>query len=219
MAHIKPLVCFDLDGTLVDSTDAHISAYQEAFKNNNLPTKTFEQIKEKLGIGVVEVIPILQPGISNRKLKVCIENHSKFLEENMDKIMPIPGVHDALKSLKAKYKVAILSNNIHKDIVKIMKCAGFKVKDFDIIVGADDVEHQKPMPDEIFKAEKLAHEKASFMVGDTVYDIRAGKKANVKTIAVLSGVHNLSRLWAENPTMVVKSVKDLPGILLDYALT
>ena len=92
---------------------------------------------------------------------------------------------------------------------------GQVVQEFDILVGSDDVAHQKPMPDEIFKAEKLAHEKASFMVGDTIYDIRAGKKANVKTVAVLTGIHNLSLLWQEKPTMVVKSVKDLPSILLD----
>jgi phosphoglycolate phosphatase-like HAD superfamily hydrolase len=130
--------------------------------------------------------------------------------------MPIPGTHDAINALKERYKIAVLSNNLHRDIVKILKIAGFKLGQFDIIVGADDVEHQKPMPDEIFKAEKLAHEQASFMVGDTVYDIRAGKKANVKTVAVLTGVHPLSQLWAEKPTMVVKSVKDLPDILLEY---
>ncbi len=215
MVQIKPLICFDLDGTLVDSNQAHINAYREAFKKNNISVRSEDIIQEKLGIGVREVLFELFPGISNRKVKACIEDHSAFLDENINNIMPIPGIHDALAALRTKYKLAILSNNIHNDIKKIMKSAGFKVKDFDIIVGSDEVKHQKPMPDEIFKAEKLAHEKASFMVGDTIYDIRAGKKANVKTIAVLTGVHSLSMLWSEKPTMVVKSVKDLPSILLD----
>ncbi len=215
MKKIKPLICFDLDGTLVESTNAHILAYNEAFKKNNLPTKSYDEVKRWLGIGIITVIPELQPGISSRKLLACVQDHSTFLNKNADKIMPIPGIQDAITALKEKYKIAVLSNNLHADITRILKIAGFKLGQFDIIVGSDDVAHQKPMPDEIFKAEKLAHEQASFMVGDTIYDMRAGKKANVKTIAVLTGVHSLSQLWAEKPTMVVKSIKDLPGILLE----
>jgi phosphoglycolate phosphatase-like HAD superfamily hydrolase len=71
----------------------------------------------------------------------------------------------------------------------------------------------KPAPDEIIKAEKLLKQKADYMVGDTVYDIIAARKAKVKSIGVTSGLQDYNKLKTENPHKILKSVKDLPKFL------
>ena len=84
---------------------------------------------------------------------------------------------------------------------------------FKILIGNDNVKHSKPYPDEILKAEKLEHHKPYFMVGDSIYDIIAGRKAKVKTIAVLTGHYSKNKLKKHHPDFILKSVNNLPSLL------
>ncbi|MEK6826684.1 MAG: HAD hydrolase-like protein, partial [Nanoarchaeota archaeon] len=71
----------------------------------------------------------------------------------------------------------------------------------------------KPWPDEIMKAEKLMRHKARFMVGDSIYDVMAGKKAGVKTIAILSGRYSRKQLEMVNADYILERFNDLLKIL------
>ena len=71
----------------------------------------------------------------------------------------------------------------------------------------------KPAPDQIIKVEKKLKIKASFMVGDTIYDILAAKRAKVKAIAVTSGLQSKSTLKKAKPYAILKSIKYLPEYL------
>ena len=71
----------------------------------------------------------------------------------------------------------------------------------------------KPAPDQIIKTEKKLKIKASFMIGDTIYDIIAARKAKVKAIAVTSGLQSKEKLKKEKPYAILKSIKYLPKYL------
>jgi len=209
----KPLICFDLDGTIVDNTSAHINAFTKTFKKNKLPAVSPTKIRENLGPGIEVILKKFFPRITEKQIEQCVKDHLHFLIVE-GKFKAVPGVERALLKLKKKYRLAIVSNSRNEDIMDILESAKINMKIFDAIIGEDDVRKPKPAPNEIFKAERLLKANAEYMVGDTIYDIRAGKKAHCKTIAVRTGVHTLNQLWKEKPTIIVRSVADIPEVLL-----
>jgi phosphoglycolate phosphatase-like HAD superfamily hydrolase len=86
---------------------------------------------------------------------------------------------------------------------------------FQVVVTATETANPKPSPEALVRcSEKLGvalHDCA--VVGDSVTDIKAGKNAGAKTVAVLSGIFSLKELQSENPDLILKNVKKLPDFL------
>ena len=208
------LICFDLDNTLVDSDKLHVFAFQKAFKNYNLPKVKDHVIIELLGLTGSVLVKTIFPHLSDEKAREVVKEHNKYsIKQAKNFIQPFPDVKSVLTKLKKDHQLGVVSNCAHKEILSILKAAGIDVNLFDIIVGDDEVRHGKPWPDEILKAEKLAHHNADYMVGDSPYDIMAGKKAKCKTIAVLTGDYSRKRLKEEKPDYIIKNLKKLPEVL------
>jgi len=208
------LICFDLDNTLVDSDELHIFAFKKAFKNCGLPKVKGIVIKNLLGITGKVLVKKIFPKLSDKKIKDVVEEHNKYAIKYAKKfIRPFPDVKTILKKLRKSYEIGVVSNCAHKEILSILKAAKIDVKLFDVIVGNDEVPHGKPWPDEILKAEKLTRHNADYMIGDSPYDIIAGRKAGCKTVAVLTGDFSRKRLKGENPDYIIKTLKELQEVL------
>ncbi|MBU1246197.1 MAG: HAD family hydrolase [Nanoarchaeota archaeon] len=210
----KQLLCFDLDQTLVDANKAHTHSFLKAFKKHGIKPVSEKKLKSKFGRVTDQFMPELYPKMSKDLIKKVSEDKRKFFREDSYKyVKPIPGIKLALKRLRKKYEIAVTSNCSHKTILKSLEKTNLR-KYVDKIVGSDDVKHPKPCPDEILKAEHLLHLNAEYMIGDTIYDIIAGKKSRTKTIAVLTGNHKMEKLKKHKPDLIIRSVADLPKILL-----
>ncbi len=210
----KDLICFDLDNTLIDSERAHVLSYNEALKKNGFKEVKFEKMVKLFGRPNSEVVEILTGSKNEEIMEKVHKDHYKFLiEKNYKYAKIIDGVRNTLIKLKKNYEIAVLSNTSHNSIIALLKGAKLDKKLFDLLIGNDDVEKSKPWPDEILKAEKLLHHKAKFMVGDSIYDVIAGKKAKVKTIAVLSGRYTKKELNKHKPDYVIKEIKDILEII------
>lgn len=210
----KPLLTFDLDNTLLNSDKAHVIAYQYALKKLNLKVIKDRNIFIQFGKPKLDVAR----AISNSNDKVLIKKitryHDIFLWNKSYKLSRIlPNVENILKYLKKNYELAVISNCSHKSIVKLLQGAGLDKNLFDFIIGDDDVKHPKPWPDELFKAEKLAKENVLYHIGDSVYDVRAARRARVKCIAILSGHYKRGELLKEKPFKIIKSIKELRKVL------
>jgi len=208
------IICFDMDNTLVRSNNLHVYAFKKAFSKFKLPKKTTKEIIKTFSLESTVLVRDLYPNLTKKEIIKVVEEHDRIvIREAKNHITVIRGAKGTLKKLKKHYKIAILSNCKHKEIKAIMKAAKFDKNMFDLIIGNDDVKRPKPFPDEIFKAKKLLHIKKGYMVGDSIYDIRAGNKAKLKTIGVLTGNHSRTQLRKEKPWKILKSVADLPKIL------
>jgi len=209
----KTVICLDLDGTLADSIDAHVKAYNLAFRKNGLPAKSRREIVARFGQPAKKIISHLFPKTPYQKLSSVVEDkHEFFLKKTFAFVKSFEGIPAALKKLDEKYILALISNADHREIVQTLKRVKIPAKLFAVILGEGEFA-PKPSPEFVKKVEAKLGKRVEFVVGDTVYDIKSGKAAHVKTIAVLSGVHNLAILGAENPTMIIKSVAVLPEIL------
>jgi len=208
------LICFDLDNTLIDSEEAHIKAYNEALEKNGFKKAKTKDILNMMGMPHLELIKKLIKEKNKKILKKVSADHNQAIIKKYHKYAKAkPGTIITLKKLKKKYKIAIVSNTTHKEILSLLKGAKINKNYFNLIIGNDEVKHSKPRPDEILEAEKLTHHKAEFMIGDSIYDIIAGKKAKVKTIAIISGRYTRNKLKKEKPTHIIKKIKDILKII------
>lgn len=207
----KRLLCFDFDNTLVSSDTAHILAYNKSFVKNGLPAVSPQRLKKEFGqvgrVVVQKVYPHLKP---MEVAKIIHDHHLFLIRETLRYVKPIPGAIAVLQQLRENYRIVLTSNCGISVLHALMRGAGIDHNLFDLCITQDNVKHPKPAPDEIFKAEHLLHLEADYMIGDSIYDVRAGKKAGVKVIAVLTGNHSRSVLAKEKPFKIISSIRELP---------
>lgn len=210
----KKLICFDMDNTLIAANKLHVLAFNRAFRKNNLKPVKAARLKKQFGKLGILIVKELFPKLNDKQASTVLMDHDYYVYSQTKKYAkPFKGIRQTLKKLKKEYKLGIISNCKHKEIIVILNAAKLDKKLFDIILGNDDVKHGKPWPDEILKAEKLSHLRAAYMVGDSIYDMMAGKKAKVKTIAVLTGNHTRRMLQKYKPDYILKSVNEIPKVI------
>ena len=151
---------------------------------------------------------------SSLPIKKVMKDHDNLVVKETKKYAkPFFGVKRILQKIRKNYKLALVSNCKHKEMLAILKAVKIDKKLFSVIIGNDEVKHGKPYPDEILKAEKLTHLNAEYIVGDSIYDIIAGKKSKTKIIAVTTGNHSKKELKKYKPDYIISSLRKLPEVL------
>ncbi len=207
---MKKLLCFDLDGTIVDSSSALVLTFSEVFRKNNLAPISSAELKQEFGDKTEKIIRKFYPNLSARKMEQCLSDFDEIIKKHSDKIKEKEGAQSLLKRLKKKgYSLAVVSNENHDTIINILENSGLGFEHFDAILGADNLSKDE----EVLKAEHLTKSKATAIIGDTIYDIRAGKKAGVKTIIVSSGINSMKKIWKENPSIIINRISEVDSVL------
>lgn len=182
-------ILFDIDGTLVNSNDFHANAWAEAFAKHGHSVDR-RAIRDQIGKGGDVLVPSLLPDLPEKERNQLADAHGEvFKSRYLDLVKPIPASHDLLARVhEAGLKVALASSASTGELNHYLKLLDVKHL-VDVSTTIDDVKTSKPAPDIVAVAlEKLglAGDEALF-VGDTPYDVEAGAKAGVATVAVLSG--------------------------------
>jgi phosphoglycolate phosphatase len=183
------LIIFDLDGTLVDSSVDIANAINYAVEPYGAKPLTINETINLVGEGITRLMEkvIEKEGI-NADRDTLVE---KFLEHYtshlVDNTTVYPEVAETLQKL-SYYKKAVISNKRESLSVKILNDLGL-LKYLDLVVGSDTAAGKKPSPIPVFYTlERLSvRAENAIMVGDSNFDIEAGKAAGVKTIAVTYG--------------------------------
>jgi len=208
------LFCFDLDNTLVNSNKAHISAFKKAFLKFGLEKRTKKEILKYFSYESTVLVKKIYPKLSKKDIKDIVDYHDKIISKEAIKYAtPFRGAKPILKKLKKNYKLALTSNCKHNEMLAIMRAVGIDRKLFKAIIGNDDVRKPKPSPNEIKKAMRILKIKKGYMVGDSILDVRAGKRAGLKTIAVATGNHSKKELRKEKPDYLLNSVSEIRKII------
>lgn len=182
-------VLFDIDGTLVDSNDFHVAAWEVAFAEGGHAISR-EQIHGQIGKGGDNLVPALLPELDADAVEALGKvQGTVFRERFIEGIRPFPGAHDLLARVADAGKQVVLASSANgPDIEHYVELLSAK----DLIAfttGKDDVEHSKPHPDIFAAAVKKAGVPAAdcLVIGDTPYDVEAACAAGIDTIGVLSG--------------------------------
>jgi HAD superfamily hydrolase (TIGR01509 family) len=178
-------IVFDVDGTLVDSNDAHAKAFQEAFAEYGVELP-FDRIRRLIGMGSDKLIPEL---IGRYDERIAERKKAIFKERELARLRPFSGVRDLLQGLRQKeVKLAVASSAAGDELDALLAVADAGPY-FEVKVDADDAERSKPDPDIVQAAVRklgLAPWRCA-MVGDTPYDAAAASRAGVAFVGVRCG--------------------------------
>ncbi len=182
-------ILLDIDGTLIDSNDAHARAWVGALAAHGYVVP-FEQLRPLIGKGGDKILPELagldpESGEADR----IAETRSFLFREELPRLRPTRGARALLELLRDNGLQLLVATSAQKDeVALILQQAG--VADLiEAATSSDDAEHSKPDPDIVQAALQNAHLQASngVMLGDTPYDIEAAGRARVPAIALRCG--------------------------------
>ncbi len=205
-------VIFDLDGTLVDSNELHVEAWDEAFRHFG---KEFpkEKLRKQIGKGGDQYLPEFLNEFEIRTLGAEIEQfRSKlFIQKYRDRVRPFPQVRELLQRVRDDgKKIALATSGNESETKFYLKL--LHISDLvDAYTSKNDVAQSKPQPDIFLRALNLLHLSATdaIVIGDTPYDIEAAKKIGLSTIAVLCGGFSTDELRAEGAIAIFHDPADL----------
>lgn len=222
------LLIFDWDGTLVDSIKRIVAAMHMASDICAVPRCTDEEVRAIIGLAMPQAYDVLYPAADDADLKQrYIHAYSEqylLLEEQPSPFYP--GVLDALEHYRsAGYTLAVATGKSRRGLHRVL--SGHNMVDyFDITRCADET---RSKPDPLMLHEILnycaATPEQAIMVGDSPFDLRMAKNANVPSVAVSYGAQPLSVLHQEQPILAIDDFYELttwlqqqPNTLLKGAL-
>ncbi len=221
------LLIFDLDGTLVDSSVDITNAINYAIDPYGYKHLTTKETIGMVGEGITKLMEKVIA--KNIDLSTISEETSITKNLNIDKDILVsrfleyysihltdnttvyPNVKEMLERLK-DYKKAVVSNKRETLTIKILENLKL-LPYFDLVAGSDTTSKRKPSPEPVYYIlSKLSIKSAeAAIIGDSNFDIEAGKKAGVKTIAVTYGYRPAELLRSAD--FLIANMNELDNIL------
>jgi len=206
------LIIYDLDGTLIDSTEKIVNAFNTVLAAEGVTPPLPGVIESLIGEPMPEILRKLLPpekqGEVQRFWDAYIPVYARISPE---KTRVLPGVTETLRTFKAR--------NLLQSIATQKKCSVATrvlgelglLGDIDLVCGIDDVVHPKPAPDIIELTLKRLGVKPSeaVMVDDTTIGLSAGKNACVHIVGVTTGTHSREKLMTLKPDYVIDRLDEL----------
>jgi HAD superfamily hydrolase (TIGR01509 family) len=183
-------VLFDVDGTLVDSNDAHAAAWVQAFTEHGV-TVDPAHVRRCIGMGGDKLMPQVS-GIEEESAQgtaIAKRRGKIFTTTFLPALRPFRDSDKLVAAVKARGLTAVAASSAQEDELKaLLKIAGAAWL-MDGATSSDDADESKPAPDIIEAALKKAGASPveAIMIGDTPYDIVAAARAGVRAIAFRSG--------------------------------
>jgi membrane protein len=183
-------VFFDIDGTLVDTNEFHVVAWDAAMRAERCGVSR-ATIRGQIGKGADMLLPSLFPTMTPIKMARIANRHARVFARNyLHRAKPFPSAKQLVERLARDGVKIVLASSAQKSEVQhymALLDIGRFVSGF---VSADDVQRSKPAPD-IFAAAldtvaPLSAEEA-IVVADTPFDVESAAKSRLRTIGVRSG--------------------------------
>ena len=205
---------FDLDGTLVDSVYQHVLAWQEALQSEGIQLSVW-RIHRKIGMsgGLFTNMLLRETGadFDQERIDRLQRLHAAAYKRVSGRIRPLPGARELLDTLTgAGIPWAIATSGRMESAVPVLETLGVDPRRT-AVVTRDEVKYAKPDPDLfIAAAEKLGVpiETAS-VVGDSVWDMLAARRARSLGIGLLTGGYGMEELERGGAYRVYEDPADL----------
>ena len=209
----QPAFLFDLDGTLVDSVYQHVLAWREALEKAGIELAVW-RIHRRIGMsgGLLVNNLLRETGrrITAKEAAQLQKTHAEAYARQVDQVRPLPGARQLLAYLsKVEVRWAIATSGRLESAGPTLKILG--VGDEVPVVTRDQVQYAKPDPDLFLAAaERLGVEiSQSFVVGDSVWDLLAARRARALGIGLLSGGYGQEELERASAYRVYQDPADL----------
>jgi pyrophosphatase PpaX len=221
-------ILFDLDGTLIDTTDLILECFNFSWNTICSFNHSREALIKTFGMPLRDAMyQLLTAGEpKNDTIGICSDQHiidrllaayRSFNLSNHDSLArPFRGARDVLEELRRRgYLIAVVTSKSRE-----LGLRGLRLYSLDCLLDSaiflEDTSFHKPRPEPIMAAlERLSTPSASAAyVGDSRHDMVAGRAAGVRTVAALWGPSPRTELESERPNFVAESITDLLDIFI-----
>ncbi len=179
-------ILFDLDGTLIDSTDAILESFGVAYESLDVAKPEDEQIKSHIGYPLDVMFKRLGVSGNTKKYVDAYKNHYRTISREKTELLPLAKEAIQEASRFAKLGIVTTKTSLYsQELLEHMDVMSY----FDALIGREDVQNPKPHAEPIHKAIKQlnASYESTWMIGDTLLDIESANSAGIKSVAVLCG--------------------------------
>lgn len=203
---------FDVDGTLVDSNDAHASAWIDALREFGFTEIPYDKVRRMIGMGGDKILPALT-GLQKedeRGKKLLDRRKEIFMRNYLPELKAFPDSRELVERIKSEGMLAVVASSANEtELTPLLRAAG--VEDLmDSTTSSSDAEESKPDPDIVSAAVEKSGVPAAqlIMLGDTPYDVEAARRAGVPIVAVRCGG------WSDRELAGALAVFDDPADIL-----
>ena len=205
---------FDLDGTLVDSIELIINSFEHAFASHTGPAPSREEFAT--GIGRPLAAQFAAYCESADQVQLLISKYREYQLVHHDRLTkPYEGMAEAVVALSvAGHSLGVVTSKIEALALRALKHVRF-AEHFRVVVGCDATTRHKPDPEPVLLALerlKMSPENAIF-VGDSPYDMQAGRAAGVTAVGVIWGAFTREVLEDAGAQHVLERPSELPGLV------
>ncbi len=203
---------FDLDGTLINTNELIIASFLHTLEQYKPGKYTRQHAIEFIGPPLID--SFLK--VDAEKAEEMIQTYRAFNHEKHDELVEeYEGVYETIEQLHQKgYKLAVVTTKIKKTALMGLELTGLK-KFFDVVIGLDDVTKAKPDPEPLEKALALlgSSKKNAMMIGDSEYDVLAGKNLGIPTAIVGWSIKGEEKVRAYKADHILTNMRDLLHIV------
>jgi len=210
------LIIYDLDGVLVDTSDAICLSFNAALENTGEPPRSDEEIRRMIGVPLDEMYRKVLPRERWVLIEGCFKRYREaFMNISLKHTRILDGVEATLTHFEDEgLQQCLATNKSTPEAEKILAHLGIDGY-LDLIVGYDDVPNPKPSPDMILLALDAMGVKPgeAVLAEDSPTGLAAGKAAGVFTVAVATGFYSQETLAGFTPDYLIDEIKALREIV------
>ncbi len=209
-------ILFDLDGTLIDSTEAILESFHNSFDVHGHPHPEDEAIKALIGHPLDHMYAEL--GVEDERVWDFVTTYKEYYRViSTQKTVLLPFAREAVEEAAKFARLGIVTTKTGKYSRVLMEHFEL-MHHFEVLIGREDVENPKPHAEPIEKAmQKMGVTKElCWIIGDTRLDIGSAKNAGINSVGVLSGYDNAEQLNTLTDVIeddVLKAVKRLAKLV------
>jgi len=188
------IILFDLDGTLIDSTEAILECFHHTFDVFHYPQPSDEAIKALIGYPLDSMYADL--GVEKERVWDFVARYKEcYRKISTEKTFLLQNAREAVEQASQFARLGIVTTKTGAYSKILMENFGL-MHHFDVLIGREDVEKPKPNAEPILKA--LEHfavtDKEVWMIGDTELDLKSAQSAKINAIGVLCGYGSIKNL-------------------------
>ncbi len=205
-----PLIVFDWDGTLMDSTAGIALSIQEAAREMGLPVPAREAASHVIGLGLQDSLRSAVPSLPPAQYMDFVELYRKHFRARQETMTLFPGVRELLERLQSSgHRLALATGKSRRGLDYALEMTG--LRGHFVASRCADETQPKPHPAMLLELmDELALSAGELlMIGDTSHDLGMANSAGVDAVAVTYGAHPGEALRALAPRACVASVLEL----------
>ncbi len=213
------VILFDMDGTLIDSSEGILKCAEYALAHYGLEPKDEATMHKIIGPPLWESFVKLFGFDKETALEAVSVYRERYNTKGLFEICAYPGVEECLKQLKEEgYKIGVASSKPEQSCRRILEHLGV-LSYFDEVVGATfdgSRETKIEVLNEAFHRFETFEKKDMCLIGDTIFDIEGANEGGIVSAGVSFGFGNIKDMTEAGAAFICDDMKELPRMIKEY---